>query len=271
MALFAPVAAAANAGATAFGLNLDKQSVELTRECFLLQMRQAKRLFTAQWAEAAYHHGEAMAQAAQQHAEAQALATAQYFQTERIHSEDTKLARDQDTRAYEMGWRTEARESLRDELTNQFNRYNTIMLVDAVCMGSIMPLVESGEPPQGITQVHLALYLFSLGSCVMLFIVSLWICLVVTRRLHEHTAAILERRLFADTEELQKVWQDQIENGLPTDSLVLNLLNQAYREWVSRNIDPLGNAGTLSVLLFIVLTTDCQVLLFSLFSSHAPK
>ena len=63
MVLFAPVAAAistgAGAGATALGLNLDKQSVELTRECFLLQMRQAKRLFTAQWAEAAYHHGEA--------------------------------------------------------------------------------------------------------------------------------------------------------------------------------------------------------------------
>ena len=132
MVFCTPVAAAistgAGAGATVFGLKLDKQSVELTRECFLMQMRQAKRLFTAQWAETAYHHGEALSQPAQQHDEAQALSTAPYFQTERINSEDMKLARDQDTRAFEMAWRTEARESLRDELTNQFNRYNTIML-----------------------------------------------------------------------------------------------------------------------------------------------
>ena len=124
----AAISTGAGAGATALGLNIDKQSLDLTRECFLVQMRQAKRLFTAQWAEASYHHGEALAQAAQQHAEAQALTAAQYFQAERIHSEDVKLSRDQDTRAFEMAWRTEARESLRDELQNQFNRFNTIML-----------------------------------------------------------------------------------------------------------------------------------------------
>jgi len=261
MVFLAPVAAAvttgAGASATAFGLKLDKQSVELTRECFLMQMRQAKRLFTAQWAETAYHHGEALAQTAQQHAEAQALSTAQYFQTERIHSEDMKLARDQDTRAFEMAWRTEARESLRDELTNQFNRYNTIMLCDAVCMGCIMPLVESGTPPEATSKVHISIYLFSLGSCLMFFIVSLWFCLIVTRRLHEHTAAILERKLFADTEELQKVWQDQIENGLPTDHTVMNLLNQAYHDWVKRNINPIGNAAIQALtvgVLFMFLT-----------------
>ncbi|KAL7515999.1 hypothetical protein ACHAWX_001059 [Stephanocyclus meneghinianus] len=261
MVFCTPMAAAistgASAGATAFGLKLDKQSVDLTRECFLLQMRQAKRLFTAQWAETAYHHGEAMAQAAQQHAEAQALTAAQYFQTERIHSEDMKLARDQDNRGFEMAWRTEARESLRDELSNQFNRYNTIMLCDAVCMGCIMPLVESGMPPPETSQAHVAIYLFSLGSCLLFFIMSLWFCLTVTRRLHEHTAAILERKLFADTEEIQKVWQDQIENGLPSDSLVMNLLNQAYHEWLRCNINPLGNAAIQALwigVLFMFLT-----------------
>ena len=104
---------------------------------------------------------------------------------------------------------------------------------DAVCMGCIMPLVESGTPPEATSKVHIAIYLFSLGSCLMFFIMSLWFCLIVTRRLHEHTAAILERKLFADTEELQKVWQDQIENGLPTDHTVMNLLNQVSQEGAS--------------------------------------
>jgi hypothetical protein len=43
---------AASAGATALGLQLDAKSNDLTREVFLLQMRQSKRLFTAQWAQA---------------------------------------------------------------------------------------------------------------------------------------------------------------------------------------------------------------------------
>ena len=239
----AAVGAVAGGGATALGLKMDKQSVDLTRETFLQQMRQSKRLFTAQWTETAYRHGEALAQAAQQHAEAQALSTAQYYQAERIHSEDIKLARDQDNRAFEMAWRTEARESLRDELSNQFNRYNIIMLCDTVCMGCIMPLVESGEPPQGTSEILLSMYLLSMGSCIMCFIVSLWFCVIVIRRLHEHTASILERKLFADTEQLQKVWQEQIENGLPTDYQVMNLMNQAYQDWLHHNIHPMGKAA----------------------------
>ena len=242
-AVGAVVGSTAGAGATAMGLNMDKQSVDLTREAYLQQMRQSKRLFTAQWVDASYRHGEAVAQSAQQHEEAYALAKAQYFQAERIHSEDMKLARDQDTRAFEMSWRAEARESLRDELTNQFNRYNIIMLADTVCLGCIMPLVESGSPPEETSQTILALYLLSMGSSIMLFVVSLWFCVIVVRRLHEHTAAVLERKLFANTEELQNVWVDQIENDLPTTTHVMTLLNQAYQEWLAQHIQPLGNAS----------------------------
>jgi hypothetical protein len=128
---------------------------------------------------------------------------------------------------------------------------------DAVCLGCIMPLVESGMPPPETSQILIAIYLFSLGSCLLFFIVSLWFCLIVTRRLHEHTAAILERKLFADSEEIQKVWQDQIEHGLPSDNLVMNLLNQAYHEWLRRNINPLGNAAIQALwigVLFMFLT-----------------
>ena len=242
-AVGAVVGSSAGAGATALGLKMDKQSVDLTRDAYLQQMRQSKRLFTAQWVDASYRHGETVLQSAQQHEESQALAKAQYFQAERIHSEDMKLSRDQDTRAFEMSWRAEARESLRDELTNQFNRYNIIMLADTVCLGCIMPLVESGSPPEETSQTILALYLLSMGSSIMLFVVSLWFCVIVVRRLHEHTASVLERKLFANTEELQKVWVDQIENDLPTTTHVMTLLNQAYQEWLAQQIQPLGNAS----------------------------
>ena len=138
-----------------------------------MQMRQAKRLFTAQWAEASYRHGEQIAQAAQIHQEEMALATAQYYQAEKINSQCIKLARDQHYRAFEMVWRTESREALRDELTNQFNRYNIVMLCDTVCLGCVYALVVEGEPPEDATDyVLINLYMLSMGSSIMLFSVS---------------------------------------------------------------------------------------------------
>ena len=99
--------AAASGGATALGLNFGKETIDVTREAFFMGMRQSKRQFTAQWAESSYRHCEAIAQAAQQHSEAQALASAAYYQAERIHSEGSKLARDMDTRNFEVQWRGE--------------------------------------------------------------------------------------------------------------------------------------------------------------------
>jgi hypothetical protein len=115
--------AAGNATATALGLSMGKSDMDLTRDLFKLQMRQAKRLWTADWAEASVRHGESTMQSAQQHAEAQAMAMASYYQAEKLASQSIKLTRDQDSRNYEMAWRSEVRESLRDELGNQYNRY----------------------------------------------------------------------------------------------------------------------------------------------------
>ena len=114
--------AAGNVGATALGIGMGKTDLELTQELFKLQMRQAKRLWTADYAESSVRHGESCMQSAQQHAEAQAMASAAYFQAEKINSQNIKLARDQDARSYELAFRSEVRESLRDELQNQNNR-----------------------------------------------------------------------------------------------------------------------------------------------------
>lgn len=47
----------------------------------------------------------------------------------------------------------------------------------------------------------------------MLFTVSLWCSVIVVRRLHDNTAARLEQKLFIQSEDLQRVWQDQLKKS----------------------------------------------------------
>eukprot|EP00546_Thalassionema_frauenfeldii_P020259 CAMPEP_0178895552 /NCGR_PEP_ID=MMETSP0786-20121207/656_1 /TAXON_ID=186022 /ORGANISM="Thalassionema frauenfeldii, Strain CCMP 1798" /LENGTH=796 /DNA_ID=CAMNT_0020565807 /DNA_START=43 /DNA_END=2429 /DNA_ORIENTATION=+ len=234
---------AAEAGATAFGLGMGQKEMELSRNLFKMQMQQAKRLWTADWAEASLRHGEQCMQSAQQHAESQAMATAAYFQAEKIASQSFKLARDQDSRAYEMSWRAEVREALRDDLQNQNNRFNSIMLCDTVCLGCIFGFVSDGFPPDETAPIMLMTYVFFLGLSITLFSISMWCALIVVRRLHEHTAAILERKLFAQSEDLQKEWERQLNNNLPTGPSEVYLVNQAYERWLDNYLTPAGECS----------------------------
>jgi hypothetical protein len=236
-------AAVAGLVAAGAGLGFNKTDLDLTRECFLMQMRQTKRLWAADWAEGSWRHGEQCMQSAQQHAEGQAMAAAAYFQAEKLHSQQYKLARDQDSRAFEMSWRAEVREALRDELANQNNRFNNIMLCDTVCLGCAFGLVVEGEPPQTTAMAMLIAYVSSLGVSIALFTVSLWCSVVVVRRLNEHTASILERKLFAASEDLQAAWQEQLDRNLPTGSIVMDLVSRAYEQWVEDNCKTRGSGG----------------------------
>ena len=236
-------AQAGSAGATVLGLSLGKTDLDLTRDLFKLQMRQAKRLWTADFAEASARHGEACQQSAQQHAEAQALATAAYWQAERLAALGMQLARDQDSRTYEMSWRAEVRESLRDELANQNNRFNIIMLCDTVCLSCVFSLLADGRPPDGISPLLLNAYVLMLGLSTTIFTISLWCAVLVVRRLHEHTASTLERKLFAQSPDLQRVWQEQLDKNLPTGPLEMHLVNQAYEQWMENYINPIGKTS----------------------------
>lgn len=233
-------AQAAGAGATALGLGMGKTDLDLTRDLFKLQMQQAKRLWTADYAENAVRHGEALLQSAQQHIEAQAISTATYFQAEKIAAQSFKLAMNQDSRAYEMSWRAEVRESLRDELTNQNNRFNIVMLCDTVCLGCVFSLVAEAGVPTSSSSILLNLYVLTLGSSVGLFSISLWCAIIVVRRLHDHTAATLERKLFAQSDDLQNAWRHQIVHNLPTGPNEMHLVNMAYEHWVQMYLDPIG-------------------------------
>ena len=239
----AAAAQAAGAGATALGLSMGKTDLDLTRDLFKMQMQQTKRLWTADFAENSVRHGEACMQSAQQHSESQAMATATYFQAEKIASQGFKLARDQDARAYEMSWRAEVRESLRDELGNQNNRFNIIMLCDTVCLSCVFSLVAESSVPESSDRMMVNIYVLFLGLSVALFSISLWCSVIVVRRLYEHTAATLERKLFAQSEDLQKEWNRQLSENLPTGPNEMALVTKAYETWVGTHIDPLGKAS----------------------------
>jgi len=246
------VGTAGTAGATALGLVWSKTELELSRDVFKAQMRQAKRLWMANWAEASIRHGEQCMQAAQHHVESQAMATAAYFQAEKLASQSIKLTRDQDSRSYEMAWRAEVRESLRDELENQNNRFNIVMLCNTVCLGCAFGLVSDGSPPIE-TPIHmLNAYVFCLGVTIMLFSTSLWGSVIVIRRLHDNTAASLERKLFVQSEDLQERWQHQLAHNIPTGPHEMNLVNQAFENWVAEYLEPIGRT-TIHMLSFGVV------------------
>ncbi len=67
----------------------------------------------------------------------------------------------------------------------------------------------------------------------MLFSISLWGAVIMVQRLHDNTAARLERKLFAESEDLQKEWQQQLAKNKPTGAQELYLVHQAYEKWVS--------------------------------------
>merc|ERR1712151_946284 len=87
--------AAGSAAATGLGLGMGKTDLDLAKDLFKQQMRQTKRLWTADWAESSLRHGESCMQSAQQHFESQAMATVSYLQAEKLASQGIKLARDQ--------------------------------------------------------------------------------------------------------------------------------------------------------------------------------
>jgi hypothetical protein len=96
-----------NAGATTLGLNLAQNDLELTKEVFMQQMRQQKRLWAADWAESSWRHGEQCMQSAQQHAECYSLSAATFYQAEKIHRREIHQSFLSDMRQYVTGLPTQ--------------------------------------------------------------------------------------------------------------------------------------------------------------------
>eukprot|EP01052_Picozoa_sp_SAG31_P044922 SAG31_NODE_8009_length_1542_cov_2.248094_1_plen_215_part_00 len=164
-----------------------------------------------------------------------------------------------------MSLRSEIRESLRDELANQNNRFNNVMLCDTVCLGCAFGMVIEGEPPSN-AHISMLAYIASLGLSICLFTISLWSSIIVVRRLNEHTATVLEQKLFANDVEQQKRWVRQVSNREPTGMDVLQLMSLAWHDWYpgDRNIQAiilLTSHGQLIILRsFVRMESNCEPL-----------
>jgi hypothetical protein len=126
------------------------------------------------------------------------------------------------------------------------------MLCDTVCLGCVFSLVAEGTLPDSTERLMIELYVAALGLSITLFSISLWLAVIVVRRLHEHTAAILERKLFAQSEDLQKRWQYQLQCNLPTGPNEMYLMHQAYEKWLRQHLHPIGNASIHMMTLGVV-------------------
>jgi cell division protein FtsX len=57
-------------------------------------------------------------------------------------------------------------------------------------------------------------HVFIMALSLMMFTVSLWMGVIILRRLNNNTASSLELQIFAN-EDVQQAWQKEIEMGLP--------------------------------------------------------
>jgi hypothetical protein len=184
-----------------------------------------------------------MLQSAKQHSEAQALGAAAYFQAEKHHRAEFRQAADMDARSFEMSWRAEVREALRDELANLNNRFNNVMLCDTVCLGCVFGMISDGDLPPETSKNILTLYVLTLGVSIMMFTTSLWSAVIIVRRLNESTASTLERKLFFSDETLQALWKQQLEVDQPTgEEIIIALAKVRVTPFVGHALQALTQA-----------------------------
>lgn len=129
----------------------------------------------------------------------------------------------------------------------------TLVISNTVCLGCVFSLAADGTPPVETSSIMLNGYIFCLGVSIMLFTASLWGSVIVVRRLHDNTAARLEQKLFLQSDDLQRVWENQLLKNLPTGPVEIYLVNKAYEKWVSENVDPIGMAALNMLSLGVVM------------------
>lgn len=106
-----------------------------------------------------------------------------------------------------------------------------MMLADTVCITCSFGLFAA-DPPVNAAASLLIGYAVALGLAVSLFTCSLWASVIVLSRLNEHTASIMERKLFFNSPQLQKQWEQQLENQEATSSEIARSVLQAFGQWV---------------------------------------
>jgi uncharacterized membrane protein len=196
--------------------------------------QQDKRFFYAAYTEAVAHHGEAYAQAQRLHSQGYALAEAAYHQADRHHRRSFQQAKLQHKIDRDIAMRAEIREGLRDEFGQKNNRYNALMVCQTVMLTCAFQL-SLVDVPATMWAFWLWVYSGMLGSAFGLLSLSLWFNFIVTRRLNQYTAGVMQVEMH-----LSEDWRRK--RGVD-DVLDAALLRDYFRKWFGRHCALLATAS----------------------------
>ena len=196
--------------------------------------QQDKRFFYASYTEAVAHHGESYAQAQRLHAQSYALSDAAYHQADKHHRRSFQQAKLQHKIDRDIAMRAEIREGLRDEFGQKNNRYNALMVCQTVMLTCAFQL-SLVDVPSAMWSLWLWVYSAMLGAAFGLLSLSLWFNFIVTRRLNQYTAGVMQVEMHLSEEWRRKRGVD--------DVLDAALLRDFFRKWFSRHCALLATAS----------------------------
>ena len=196
--------------------------------------QQDKRFFYAAYTEAVAHHGEAYAQAQRLHSQSYALSDASYHQADKHHRRSFQQAKLQHKIDRDISMRAEIREGLRDEFGQKNNRYNALMVCQTVMLTCAFQL-SLVDVPSTMWAAWLWVYSGLLGTAFGLLSLSLWFNFIVTRRLNQYTAGVMQVEMHLSEEWRRKRGVD--------DVLDAALLRDYFRKWFGRHCSLLATAS----------------------------
>ena len=207
---------------TALGMGEITAAIKIHKEAFV----QDKRLFYGEYAEAVAHHGEAYAQAQRLHSQGYSLDSAAYKQADRHHRREFQQTKLQHKVTRDISMRSEIRGGLRDEFYQKLNRYNALMICQAVMLTCAFQqsLVDM---PGNMWSGWLWVYSAMMGSAIGLIALAVWFNLLVTRRMNEYTATIMYVEMH-----LSEEWR---KNRGVDDVLDVAMYRDYFRRWFSRH------------------------------------
>jgi hypothetical protein len=230
MAVLGGLSVAAGAMSSGLAAGEITTALKVHKEAF----QQDKRFFYAGYTESVAHHGEAYAQAERQHAQSYAQGEAAYYQSDRHHRRSFEQAKLQHRIDRDISMRAEIRAGLRDEFGQKNNRYNalmicqTVMLTCAFQLGLIeLPWDEAEVRTEKVWDTFSWMYSAALGSALGMLSLSLWTNFIVTRRLNQYTAGVMQVEMH-----LNKAWR--AKRGVD-DVLDAALLRDYFRRWFQQH------------------------------------
>jgi hypothetical protein len=241
MAVVGGLGLAAGAASATLGAGEITSALKIHKEAF----QQDKRFFYAGYTEAVAHHGEAYAQAERLHSQSFAQGEAAYYQADRHHRRSFEQAKLQHRLDRDIAMRSEIRNGLRDEFGQKNNRYNALMICQTVILTSafMLTLAELPADPDRADKwaTYSWVYSVMLGLAFGVLSLSLWFNFIVSRRLNQFTAGVMQVEMHLDQSWREKRGVDDV-----TDAA---LVRDHFRRWFQRHC---GLQAALSTYGFMV-------------------